>query len=243
MDLKGRFCCCYGTCVKKPYSITLWNVRYVENKYWLKVCHVISARLSDRSTRSWSFSDDCSNSKLGWIKMTHRVRSLLKIGLSQLGRTFADQPVIWKSAPLPGISVIRSRTVGSAGNLTLVTVKYGTVRIRIHLFTLVRIRIYGDNQCRSRILTRLHFHNKLNFFYPTSYVGNTTYLCSTVQKPFWKVGIQFYLLIFVNFLVPGSGSAFPRIQKSQNQCGSDPHPQHWNLNLLGCFFVSFCYSC
>jgi hypothetical protein len=103
--------------------------------------------------------------------MTHRVRSLLKIGVRQLGRTFADQPVIWKSAPLPGISVIR--TVGSACNFTFVTVKYGTV-------LLIRICISADpdpdfyinadsdlwsqtKPMRIRMLARLCFLNKLNF--------------------------------------------------------------------------------
>ncbi len=57
-------------------------------------------------------------------------------------------------------------------------------------------------------------------------ISHKIYLCRYVHKPFEKAGNQVYLLILVNFLAPGSGSALPlrfrtrksvRFRESPNQ--------------------------
>jgi hypothetical protein len=63
---------------------------------------------------------------------------------------------------------------------------------------------------RIRILVRLRRRKKLDFDMKNTYV----------QKPFWKAGNHVCLLIFVKFLAPWSGSAFPmwiRIRNSDKK--------------------------
>ncbi len=70
---------------------------------------------------------------------------------------------------------------------------------------------------RIRILVELCRHKKFNFYMEKIfYVGNTgmslikdAYSMYRRNKGlFWKARNQLYLLILVNFLAPGSGSAF-----------------------------------
>jgi hypothetical protein len=114
-----------------------------------------------------------------------------------------------------------------------------SMRIRIQLFTSVRIRIRipGANPLRIRILLGLFRHKKLNFYMKNMpkvdiVIGHEIYLrTGSIQKHFWKAWKSGFLLILVNFLAAGygSGSAFPRriqIRILVSQINADPDPQH-----------------
>jgi|688.fasta_scaffold1370678_1 hypothetical protein len=85
--------------------------------------------------------------------------------------------------------------------------------IQIDLKCWIRIRIQ---------LSRIHNTEKFKVIKD----ANVLYVVARNKSLFERLGIQFYLLILVNFLAPGSGSAFPfpfRIQESQ--INADPDPQ------------------
>ncbi len=105
------------------------------------------------------------------------------------------------------------------------------------------IRIQGPNQSWSdfcvtkrwilawKIRYRYRFAGTLCRYRYWQYVIKHNYVCKYLQKPFWKAGNQVYLLILVNFLAPGTGSAGSRRPKSMRIHADpdlDPDLKHWS---------------
>ncbi len=81
------------------------------------------------------------------------------------------------------------------------------------------MQIHPDTDSGQTLCLKFYMKNILK-------VGYRSNIPKKVQKPFWKAESQVYLLVFVVFHAPESGSAFPvriRIQDSQisgDWCGS-----------------------
>jgi len=83
-----------------------------------------------------------------------------------------------------------------------------------------------------RVTKSWFFTWKINF--PEEPGNRSKIICTKIQKPSWKARNQIYLLIFVNFHTPGSGSR--KSKWMQIHADPDPRPypdlQHWLW--LGC---------
>ncbi len=94
----------------------------------------------------------------------------------------------------------------------------------------MRIRIQGANQLRIRAdpdpdPAQTCRHKKLDFD-----MKNILYVGKSCKSHFERLEIEFYLLIFVNFLAPGSGS--PGSGWEPNQCESGSETFYKNECML-----------